>query len=80
MFDDHPISEFSEISRSKQISFVTQDIHLFNRSAKENILYSNQDFSEEEMIEISKSSLSHEFISKLSEGYDTLIGNKIQNK
>lgn len=56
------------------IGIVLQDIHLFNTTIRENILYGNQERSHEEMIQAAILAHAHEFITKLPQGYDTLIG------
>ena len=74
MYDDHLLSEFSEQTRASQIGTVTQDIHLFNRTIKENISYSNPSASEEQVIEAAKAALAHDFVMSLPEKYDTVVG------
>jgi ATP-binding cassette subfamily B protein len=60
----------------RNIGFVTQDTYLFNGSIKENLLYAKEDATEAEIIEACKKANIHEFIVKLPEGYDTLVGNR----
>ncbi len=59
--------------RSK-IALVNQEPILFDMSIKDNILYGNPNASDQEIEVASKSSASDEFISKLPEGYNTIIG------
>ena len=63
--------------RSK-IGIVSQDTFLFNSSIKKNISYGNESCSMEEIILAAKQSQCDEFISSLSDGYDTLIGERGQ--
>ena len=63
--------------RSK-IGIVSQDTFLFNSSIKKNISYGNKSCSMEEIILAAKQSQCDEFISSLSDGYDTLIGERGQ--
>lgn len=58
----------------KQISMVDQDIFLFNDTIKENIRYARYDASENEIKKACKEANCDEFISKMQNGYDTLIG------
>ncbi|OGI76350.1 hypothetical protein A3C57_01055 [Candidatus Nomurabacteria bacterium RIFCSPHIGHO2_02_FULL_33_12] len=58
------------------IAYVPQDPILFHRTIKENIIYSKPDVTDEEMIAVAKSAYAHEFISKLPNGYDTLVGER----
>jgi ATP-binding cassette subfamily B protein len=55
---------------------VPQDTVLFHRSIKENIAYGNPDASDEEIFAAAKMARCHEFISKLSHGYDTTVGER----
>ena len=59
-----------------QIAVVSQESFLFNRTIRENILYGNIEASETELISAATSANCHEFISKLPEGYHTLVGER----
>ena len=61
-------------SLRKSISLVSQDVILFDNSVKENILYANNDASEEEFFESCKFAAADEFIKDLPQKHDTLIG------
>jgi ATP-binding cassette subfamily B protein len=58
------------------VGLVEQDIFLFRMSVNDNIGFGCVDASEEEIIEAAKKAQAHEFIIKLSEGYDTVIGER----
>jgi len=60
----------------RQISIVLQDVFLFHGSVKENILFGRPDASEQEVIAAAKIANADGFISALSDGYDTLIGER----
>ncbi|XP_047049013.1 ABC transporter B family member 10-like [Lolium rigidum] len=60
----------------KQIGFVQQEPILFNLSIRENISYGNEGASETEIVEAAMEANIHEFISSLSKGYDTVVGDK----
>jgi len=60
----------------EQISIVLQDVFLFHGTARENILFGRPDATEQEMIEAAKIANAHEFITRLPEGYDTMIGER----
>ena len=49
---------------------------LFHRSIKENILYGKPDATDEEVIAVAKKAQAHEFIEKLTDGYETLVGER----
>ncbi|KAL6659319.1 hypothetical protein ACP70R_003359 [Stipagrostis hirtigluma subsp. patula] len=60
----------------KQIGLVQQEPILFNLSIRENISYGNEGASESEITEAAMEANIHEFISGLSNGYDTVVGDK----
>jgi ABC-type multidrug transport system fused ATPase/permease subunit len=55
---------------------VPQDPILFHRSIKENILYGNPKATEEQMIAVAKMARCYDFIEKLPNKYDTLVGER----
>ncbi len=57
-----------------QVSLVIQEQVLFNCSVKENILFGKSSASEKEMIEAAKKAHVIEFIEKLQDGFDTIVG------
>jgi len=57
-----------------KISLVTQDTTLFDDTIQNNILYANMSATEDEMIEAAKKSYASEFIEKLPNKYQTIIG------
>ena len=61
-------------SLRKNISLVSQDTTLFDDTIRNNIAYANSDASEGEIINAAKSSFANEFIEKLPNKYDTIIG------
>jgi ATP-binding cassette, subfamily B, bacterial MsbA len=72
--DDQPINDLSVSSLRKEISLVSQDTTLFDDTIKNNIAYANLKATDEEIIEAAKKSFASEFIEKLPDGYDTIIG------
>lgn len=63
-------------SLRKQTSIVLQDVFLFHGTVRENILFGRPDATEEEMIKAAKIANAHEFIVNLTDGYDTMIGER----
>ena len=61
-------------SLRKNISLVSQDTTLFDDTIKNNIAYANQNVKEQEIFEAAKLSFAEEFINKLPDKYDTIIG------
>jgi ATP-binding cassette, subfamily B, bacterial MsbA len=72
--DNQSINNLSINSLRKEISLVSQDTTLFDDTIKNNIAYANLEASNEEIIEAAKKSFASEFIEKLPDGYNTLIG------
>jgi len=60
----------------KLMGIVTQETLLFNDSIRNNIAYGETDIPIEKIIEAAKAANAHTFISKLEEGYDTVIGDR----
>lgn len=58
------------------VSFVFQDVFLFKQSIMDNIRIGNQHASDKEVIEAAKAAQCHEFIMKLPNGYNTVVGTK----
>ncbi|MGB4843217.1 MAG: ABC transporter ATP-binding protein [Ferruginibacter sp.] len=74
--DGKDIRDYSMESLRQQMSFVTQDIILFNDSIFNNIALGKPDASEEEVIRAAKIANAHEFIIDTEEGYQTNIGDR----
>jgi len=72
--DNQSIYNSSIYSLRKGISLVSQDTTLFDDTIKNNISYANLDASQEEIEEAAKNSFANEFIEKLPNKYDTIIG------
>ena len=70
----HDIRELTCDSLLKNISMVFQNVYLFNDTVRANILFGAPDASEEDMINAAKKACCHDFIMKLPNGYDTVIG------
>jgi ATP-binding cassette, subfamily B, bacterial len=76
LIDDMDIRDITLSSLREQISFVSQDVFLFNGTVKDNILYGRQDATHDEIIAAAKAANAHEFILELSEGYETKVGER----
>lgn len=66
-------SEYSLSTWRRKLGVVTQDIHLFRASIRENIAYGLSDISSDEIVAAAKAANAHEFISSHSEGYDRIL-------
>jgi ATP-binding cassette subfamily B protein/subfamily B ATP-binding cassette protein MsbA len=74
--DGSDIRQFTLESLRRQISIVLQDVFLFHGTVRENILFGRPGASEQEVIAAAKIANADGFISALSDGYDTLIGER----
>ena len=74
--DGHNLKSLDLESYLSQVALVPQEILLFGGTIRENILYGKLDATETELIEAAKSAHAHQFIGELSNGYDTLVGEK----
>ena len=72
--DDQSIYELSLSSLRKNISLVSQETTLFDDTIKNNIKYANENADQSEIIEVAKLSNCHDFIEKLPNKYETIIG------
>jgi len=73
--DDIDIRDVTLSSLRKNIALVTQDVILFNDSIKNNIAYGLE--QNKEMLEMAANmAYAHDFIIRLSKGYDTIVGEK----
>ena len=74
LIDNQNISDINLNSLRKEISLVSQDVILFDDTIKENILYGNAFASNENIIESCKFAAAQDFIEKLPNKYETIIG------
>ncbi len=72
--DNQSIYEVKIDSLRKNISLVSQETTLFDDTIKNNIKYANENATDEDVLEVAKLSNSDEFIEKLPNKYETLIG------
>lgn len=71
-----PISEIKNDSMRKNVGIVQQDVFLFTGTFKQNIAYSKENATDEEIIEAAKKADIDDYIRSLPEGYDTQIGER----
>jgi subfamily B ATP-binding cassette protein MsbA len=74
LIDNQSIYKVKIKSLRDKISLVSQDTTLFDDTIKNNIKYAKDDVSDEDIIAAAKFSYSHEFIEKLPNKYETIIG------
>lgn len=73
--DGNDIRDIKQDSLLKNISYVPQETTLFNRTIFENIKFAKPSATKAEVIAASKKANIHDFIIKLPNGYNTLVGN-----
>jgi ATP-binding cassette subfamily B protein len=76
ILDGHDIRTLTLESLRRQISIVLQEVFLFHGTVRENILFGRPGATDQEMIEAARIANAEEFIDQLSDGYDTMIGER----
>jgi ATP-binding cassette subfamily B protein len=76
LVDGQDIAHVTQGSLRRAIAVVPQDPALFHRKLSENIAYARPDATEDEIVLAAKRARAHDFISKLPQGYRTLVGER----
>ncbi len=71
---DKNIKDYQVDALLKNLSLVFQDVYLFSDTVKNNIKFAKPDATDEEIVAVCKKAMCHDFIAKMPNGYDTLIG------
>ena len=74
--DGKDIKDVTIKSLRTQTGVVTQEVILFNDTVANNIRYGNTNISEEEVIGSAEAANAHKFVTKLPDGYATIIGDR----
>lgn len=74
--DGHDVRDLQLASLRAQIGKVTQETILFNDTVRNNIAYGQPNVPLRDVIAAATMALAHEFIERMPEGYDTLIGER----
>lgn len=77
--DGHNIQDYTKESLRSKVGMVLQDTWLFKGTIRENIRYSRQDATDEEVVTAAKQAFADDFIRKLPKGYDTVITEESDN-
>jgi subfamily B ATP-binding cassette protein MsbA len=72
--DGHDVRDVTLQSLRSLMGFVTQEVVLFNDTVRNNIAYGRADAEEARVIEAAQAANAHDFISRLPNGYDTIVG------
>lgn len=76
MVDGHEVRDVSQQSLRANIAYVPQEPLLFHRTLRENITYGKLDATDEEVVLAAKEANAMEFINKLPQGLDTVVGER----
>ncbi|WP_017654608.1 ABC transporter ATP-binding protein [Fortiea contorta] len=74
--DGRDLRDFDLTSVRHKMGIVSQDTFLFNDSVRNNIIYGRANATDDEILSAAKRANAYEFISKLPQGFDTLIGDR----
>lgn len=74
--DGQDIAKVSQESLRQSIAYVPQEPMLFHRSLRENIAYGKPDATDKEIFAAAKQANAFEFIEKLADGLDTMVGER----
>ena len=76
LLDEHDVRDLTIASLRKQIGKVTQETVLFNDTVRNNIAYGRPDVPMERIEAAAKAALAHDFILRMPNGYNTMIGER----
>jgi ABC-type multidrug transport system fused ATPase/permease subunit len=76
LFDNQDVKDVNLNSLRQVISYIPQEPSLLSRSIFENIAFAKDNATQEEVINAAKLANAHEFIEKLPNGYDELVGER----
>lgn len=75
LLDGVNICEYKLSELRKQYALVSQHVHLFNDSVANNIAYAAEDkYSRDQIVQAARIAHADEFVSKMPQGYDTVVG------
>jgi subfamily B ATP-binding cassette protein MsbA len=74
--DGYDLRDLSLKALREQIGYVLQDTVLFHGTIADNIAFGRPGASREEIIKAAELANAHEFISKMAQGYDTIVGER----
>ncbi|MGZ8250553.1 ABC transporter ATP-binding protein [Methylomagnum sp.] len=74
--DGRDVAEFDLASWRERIALVSQDVHIFSTTVRDNIAYGRLGAGEADIIAAAQRAHAHDFIMALPQGYDTLVGDR----
>jgi subfamily B ATP-binding cassette protein MsbA len=78
LIDGHDLRHVTLRTLREQMAIVTQETILFNDTIWNNLCYGRPDLPEEKVVAAAKAALAHDFITEMSRGYQTVIGDRGQ--
>ena len=76
LIDGHDLRDLTLGSLRRQVAQVTQETILFNDTVRNNIAYGHPEITDGLVVEAAQNALAHDFILRMPQGYDTVIGEK----
>ena len=76
LIDGHDLRDLTLASLRRQVAQVTQETILFNDTVRNNIAYGQPEVHLKLVEEAARNALAHDFILRMPQGYDTVIGEK----
>jgi ATP-binding cassette subfamily B protein len=76
VIDGQDVRSVTQASLRQAVALVPQDPALFHRTIAENIAYARPDASREEVEAAARRANAHDFVERLPDGYDTLVGER----
>ncbi|HEY7603293.1 MAG TPA: ABC transporter ATP-binding protein [Gaiellaceae bacterium] len=74
--DGHDVRDLTLVSLRRAVGIISQDPFLFSASVRENIAFGAGDLPQEAVESVARAAQAHEFIERLPQGYDTVIGER----
>lgn len=76
LVDGVDVRDCTRLSLQRQVGSVMQDVHLFNDTVLANIAYGTPDAGREAVEAAARAANAHEFVERLPQGYDTVLGER----
>ena len=76
LLDGHDLRQVTLETLTAQVGMVTQETHLFHDTIRTNLLYARLDAAQSELEAAARAANIHDFIMELSDGYDTVVGER----
>ncbi len=76
LVDDVDVRDVTLTSLRREIGVIPQDPFLFSTSVRENIAFGRPEMSDDEVERVARLAQAHEFVERLPEGYETVIGER----